>query len=148
MIHVFSDCAYLYCCVCLTQVKKWKKRKTNILVLVCFIVSFTSTFTSQLHFFASLYRTRPMSLNMEPCMAGACVCSLSSWLTASYVLLSCLLVSSWGLYTSMHSHTLNTFIVSSVDLFLLINSLCQPLPETLHTFIHTIHFRSLPWWGF
>lgn len=53
---------------------------------------------------ASVHRTRPMKLNMEPCMAGAFVCSLSLWRTASYVLLLYLLVSSKEVFTLWSYH--------------------------------------------
>lgn len=54
--------------------------------------------------FSSLCRTKPMSLSMEPCMLGPFVCSLWLWLTALYVPLLYLLVSSM-LFIYRISHT-------------------------------------------
>lgn len=76
---------------CLSQVNE-KLTEDNI-TFVVLIDSQPHFNINKPPFLPSIYRTRPMSLNMEPCMAGACVSSLSSWLTASYVLLLSLLVS-------------------------------------------------------
>lgn len=126
-----------------------KSQKYNIInnkIKSCFILNLISTFSSHILFWTSVHRTRPMSLNMEPCMAGPFVCSLSFWLTASYVLLLYLLVSSKEgcTLTHMHSHTPNTFIISSLVLCLRL----QPLPVTSvsckHFYTqHIIYFQSL-----
>lgn len=76
--------------------KWWQNQKSftfhfiHIHTLFIFLILFTFYFI----FVLCVCRTRPMSLSMELCTAGTFVCSLSLWLTASFVLSLCLLVSS------------------------------------------------------
>lgn len=107
-IRVFSDYTDLYYAVFSCKLKSINSPRRG----ECFVCSLLYSQShhniyksTTLFFFTSIYRTRPMSLNMEPCMAGPCVCSLSLWRTASYVLLLCLLVSSQQDCTRTCTHT-------------------------------------------
>lgn len=94
---------------------KVKQEEWNTLFVDFFVLSLILTSLSH---FTCAYRTRPMNLNMEPCMAGPSVCSLSLWLTASFVLWLYLLVSSYK-----HALTHNQHIVR----FIISRSICHSL---------------------